>query len=370
MLLPIIITALFLAYAGLIIYYWRSWNRIPVFKPSVKATTRISVVVPARNEEHHIENLLNALRSQTYPAEYFEVIVVDDQSTDGTAEKVRQFPGVKLISLPADAINSYKKKAITTGIGTAGGELLVTTDADCIPPPRWLETIAAFYMEKRSVAIAGPVVINGGRSFIEIFQSMDFMILQGITAATVHRNSLSMANGANLAYRKDAFDAVEGFSGIDRIASGDDMLLVHKLSRKFPGQYHYLLSPDAIVPTAAVKTIRSFFSQRIRWASKSMSYDDKRILPVLILVYLFNLSFLLLSILGFFDPFYWLVLLFAWIAKTLVELPFFYSVARFFNKTFTVKYFFFLQPFHIVYTIIAGIAGQMGTYQWKGRTVK
>lgn len=317
-----------------------------------------------------METLLDALNLQTYPSENFEVIVVDDASTDTTTEKVKRYPHVKLISLQADKINSYKKKAIDTGIAAARGELIVTTDADCIPSPRWLETIASFYETKKSMAIAGPVVIDCSNRLIEIFQCMDFMILQGITAANVYKASMSMANGANLAYQKNAFDAVGGFSGIDHIASGDDMLLVYKLSRAYPGQYHYLLSKDAIVTTAALKTVKDFFSQRIRWAGKSMNYDDKRILPVLVLVYIFNLSFLAMIICGFFNSFYWLLFLAGWVIKTLIELPFFYSLARFFHKTWAVKYFFLLQPLHILYTIVTGFASQFGPYQWKGRTVK
>lgn len=179
-----------------------------------------------------------------------------------------------------------------------------------------------------------------------------------------------MCNGANLGYEKKAFDEVNGFSGIDQIASGDDMLLMHKISRKYPGQIHYLKSKEAIVSTQPMKTWREFFNQRIRWASKAKHYDDKRIFWVLLLVYLFNLSFLTLLIAGFFNYYYWFCLLGSWIAKTIIEFPFLYSVASYFNKKPLMNYFFFFQPLHIVYTILSGLWGQFGKYEWKGRRVR
>jgi poly-beta-1,6-N-acetyl-D-glucosamine synthase len=113
----------------------------------------------------------------------------------------------------------------------------------------------------------------------------------------------------------------------------------------------------------------SFFNQRIRWASKAMHYNDKRIFAVLLLVYLFNLSFLILLIAGFWNQFYWIYFVIAWILKTVVEFPFFYFIARFFNKQWAIKWFFFFQPVHIFYTIISGLFGQVGKYEWKGRKV-
>jgi cellulose synthase/poly-beta-1,6-N-acetylglucosamine synthase-like glycosyltransferase len=179
-----------------------------------------------------------------------------------------------------------------------------------------------------------------------------------------------MCNGANLAYEKKAFSEINGFEGIDTIASGDDMLLMYKIWGKFPDRVHYLKSKQAIVRTQPAKTWKDFFNQRIRWASKARHYNDKRIFWVLLLVYLFNLSFLVLLVAGCWLPVLWIYLAVFWIAKTLVEFPFVYSVAKFFGQQSLLKYFFFFQPLHIAYTIIAGLLGQFGNYEWKGRRVK
>jgi poly-beta-1,6-N-acetyl-D-glucosamine synthase len=370
MILLWIIIPIFLLYSILIIYYWLSWRSIPDFILTQKLPpTKISVIIPARNEESNIGFLLTALQQQTYPKELFEVIVIDDHSEDRTAEIVKQFTDVKLLRLQDDNINSYKKKAIETGIAIATGELIVTTDADCLPSENWLQTIASFKEEKQAVFIAAPVVINCNSSLVQIFQAMDFMVLQGITAAAVYKKKLTMCNGANLAYEKKAFYEVNGFAGADHIASGDDMLLMYKIWKKYPGNVHYLKSKQVIVSTQPVTTWKAFFYQRIRWASKAKQYDDKRILPVLILVYLFNLSFIALLAGGFWDYRYWLAALLLWLLKTIIELPFFKSLAGFFNKQWAVKWFFFFQPLHIVYTLLSGLFGQFGKYEWKGRKV-
>lgn len=365
-----IIIPLFIIYSLLIIYYWLTWKSIPVYSPSgVLPNTTITVIIPARNEEENIGSLLQALQKQTYPARLFEVIVIDDHSTDTTAGIVRQFPSVKLIQSKESNINSYKKKAIETGIAAATGKLIVTTDADCLPLPNWLSVIASFKEETNAAFIASPVAFENNSSLLQVFQALDFMTLQGITAAAVYKKNLSMCNGANLAYEKKAFEEVNGFAGIDTIASGDDMLLMHKIWIQYPEKVYYLKSKDVIVSTQPMKTWKTFFNQRIRWASKARLYDDKRIVTVLLLVYIFNLSFLGLFIAGFINSQYWLYLLIGWGAKTSIELPFIYNVSVFFGKQSLIKYFFFFQPLHILYTIISGLFGQLGKYEWKGRRV-
>ncbi len=353
------------------LYYRAGWQQVPVFvaegfSPEIK----ISIIIPARNEEENIGALLESIREQTYPGHLYDVIVVDDHSEDKTAEIVKKFPFAKLIQPKFENINSYKKKAIESGIAVAAGELIVTTDADCEVPPNWLKTIAAFKVEKKAVFIAAPVLIENNRSLLQIFQTLDFLVLQGITAAAVHAKTHNMCNGANLAYERNAFLKADGFSGIDTIASGDDMLLMDKIASLYPDKYFYLLSREAIVTTNAAKSWKDFFSQRIRWASKATHYKDLKIFSALLLVYCFNLLFLILLVIGFLEPGFWIVLAASLGIKTIIELLFIYPVAKFYNKTKLLNYFIFFQPLHILYTIIAGWLGLFSHFEWKGRKVK
>jgi cellulose synthase/poly-beta-1,6-N-acetylglucosamine synthase-like glycosyltransferase len=332
----------------------------------------ISVVIAARNEKENIVRLLEALHRQTYSRNYFEVIVVDDFSTDKTSESVKPFLNdtFHLMQPNSIAAQSSKKKAIESGIQKAKGELIVVTDADCIPQQEWLQTIVSIYKKTNSVFIAAPVKLKSYPTLLSIFQSLDFITLQGITAASVTANTHNMCNGANLAYLRSAFFEVGGFSGIDKLASGDDMLLMYKIWKKYPKKLSYLKSEQAIVETEPMLTWKDFFQQRIRWSSKAGYYKDWRISSVLFFVYLFNCLFFVLLIACFFDSYYWYVLAFYLLGKIIIEIPFVYSVARFYKAQKLLLYFPFLQPLHIIYTVVVGLVSQFGTYQWKGRKTK
>ena len=338
--------------------------------------TNISIIIPARNEEKNIVNCVVSVCEQDYPVDLFEVIVVDDHSADNTAEIVKRlaniYPHLRYLALKVDdeTIVAYKKKAIETGIKAAKGKLIITTDADCVAPANWLKNIAAFYENKQAAFIAAPVTLYPQNSFVKIFQSLDFLSLQGITGASVFADFHTMCNGANLAYEKKVFEEVNGFAGVDAIASGDDMLLMYKIYKRYPGKVHYLKSKEAIVKTLAAESWKAFFNQRIRWASKAGKYDDKRIFWVLLLVYLFNLGFAVIFTACFFIADLWIYLISILLLKTLYELFFLVPVAKFFGKEKLLWWFPLMQPFHILYTIIAGLLGSITTYEWKGRKVK
>jgi cellulose synthase/poly-beta-1,6-N-acetylglucosamine synthase-like glycosyltransferase len=371
---------LLLMYGVLIFYYFSAWKKIPEFtiNSGVAKTgqTRVSVVIPARNEEENIGRCLASLSLQTYPAALTEIIVVNDHSTDRTAEVVKSFPAnnVRLVNLEefltGGSINSYKKKAIEVAVGLSIGDLIVTTDADCTCTPGWLGCLVAFHQQYSAAFIAAPVKISAGKSLLSIFQTIDFITLQGITAASVSKKFHSMCNGANLAYEKKAFYEVGGFRDIDNIASGDDMLLMHKIANRYPDRYYFLKNPAAIVTTLPASTWGSFFQQRIRWASKADKFTDKRIFGVLLLVYFLNLL-LLVFLLGGIWNIKWLLCFILLLGfKTLVEYFFVSSVADFFSQRFLMVYFPVLQPLHLIYTVVAGWLGRFGTYEWKSRKVK
>lgn len=371
MLLLYISIPLLLLYAGLLIYYTRAWHAVPGFGiPLVIRPEKITVLIPARNEEQHIGALLRALEAQDYPKAFTEIIVIDDHSTDATAAVVQQYPQVTLLRLHADTGQAHKKKAIEQGVAAATGTFIICTDADCIPGPRWLSTYAAFREKTKAVFIAAPVVFTRKNGFLSKFQSLDFMVLQGITAAAVHTGAHAMSNGANLGYTREAFYKVNGFEGIDHIASGDDMLLMQKINTAYPGKTAYLKAKEAIVQTAPMPDLRSFLQQRIRWASKARYYSDKKIVAVLALVYLVNLQFVFLAVAACFSPVYGKILLAGLLLKTVLEWPFVYTVAAFFNQQALLRWFILFQPFHIVYTVCSGFLGQVGRYEWKGRRVK
>lgn len=344
----------------------------------------ISILIPARNEEKNIGRCLQSLTEQAYPAERFEIILIDDHSEDETGNVVSSFPAgnIRLIKLKDHldgSINSYKKKAIETAVSMARGELIVTTDADCIAGKQWLSTINKYFVKEEPSFIVMPVSIEEERGLADIFESLDFMSMQGVTMASVEKDHLNLCNGANLAYTKEAFLSVEGFEGIDKLASGDDMLLMEKIRMKGL-KIGYLYSKEVIVHTFPAESIRAFFRQRIRWANKTASYRDKRTTLIWGWIYLLNLMLLITTIYvivqsgstlwvgGSLSIFCFV--LYMYFIKTVAELVFLFPVAGFFGKRKWLFYFPLAQPFHILYIVLIGFSGLRRKYEWKGRKVR
>jgi len=241
-LLLIFIAILYIGYTIILLLYRKWFLQLKPFVAidTIKPTTSFSIIIPARNEATVIKNCLLSILQQNYPTTLFEIIVIDDHSTDNTSAVVeeiqQQYNNVQLIklqdTLEGKVLNSYKKKAIENAIDYAKGDWIITTDADCITPQKWLITYDAWIQQNNTVFIAAPVAFTNNGTLLQTFQYIDFMNMQGITAASVNAGFHNMCNGANLAYRKDIFKSVNGFKDIDSIASGDDMLLMNKIKKQ------------------------------------------------------------------------------------------------------------------------------------------
>jgi cellulose synthase/poly-beta-1,6-N-acetylglucosamine synthase-like glycosyltransferase len=375
-----ILTVVFsLFYYGLMLSYWWNWARYPktkIEKSNIK--TKVTVIVPARNEAHNILNILSDLKAQTYDSILFETIVVDDSSTDETVELVERykFENTRLIHLNTFFDENglpltLKKKAIETAVNLAEGELIMVTDADCRLPKDWIELFVMVYQKEQSALIAGPVIFNPAETVFEKFQALDFIGMMAITVAYFRKNVFNMCNGSNLAYQKSAFLAVGGYKGIDHVASGDDMLLIYKVAAQYPGKISYLKNEAAIVKTAPERKMSDFLQQRFRWTSKSGAYQNKTITRDLGLVYLFNWIILINVFLFAFGFRSILVVFIPQLAfKVMVDFLLLFSATRFFKKRELMEVFIPSQFLHLIYIIIVGTLGNLIPYKWKGRRIK
>lgn len=356
------------------LYFKNGWKKIAGFQaPPGEPSTRVSILIAARNEEENIGCTLADIVAQNYPAGLMEVIVVDDHSTDKTSDIVLSFAdrGVSLISLKEDqALNSYKKKAISEAINKATGELIITTDADCRMSTEWLRTVVLFYEKNNLKLISSPVAYFREESFFEELQTLEFLYLIGLGASTIGNKMPSTCNGANLAYRKDVFLELDGFKGIDDLASGDDELFLHKVAAKYPEGIGFCKAEPAIVYTYAKKTLSEFLQQRKRWASKSTRYKNKWIVALGVSIWLFNLFIILNLGLGFIYPAYWILAFSSLLLKLLSEASFLVSLTSFIRRKELLKYLPLLTTVHILYMVYIGVAGNSGKYNWKGRSVK
>ena len=361
-------------YVSVVLYLRRGWTALPDHSTSEgPPAVRVSVIIAARNEEDKLGNTIRDILAQDFPKQLLEIIVVDDHSTDRTSEIISSFAsaGVILITLNEDkALNSYKKKAISEAIGISTGELIVTTDADCRMGPNWLRTITDYYQQGNLKMISSPVAFFEEKNAFEEMQTLEFLYLIGLGAATIGHKKPSTCNGANLAYRRDVFYEVKGFQGIDDLASGDDELLLHKVASLYPEGIGFCKSREAMVYTHAKPDIAAFIQQRRRWASKSTKYKNKGIVALGVSIWLFNLLILVNIVLGFFNPVFFLIGGLSLLLKFVAELIFLVPLCRFARRQDLLWYQPFLTIVHIFYFVYIGIAGNSGKYNWKDRMVR
>ncbi len=381
-----------LGYAGLMAAYFLGWKKLPVFEPGpglnegvalshpliVQTGPKLSIIIAARNEELSILNCINSILNNDYPKHLFEIIVIDDFSEDMTVEliELQHFTNVRVIKLSdfiddRNAINSFKKKAIEIGINHSIGELIITTDADCIVPKNWLFLLTSFYERNRSRMIAAPVNFYQENTLLERFQSLDFAGMMGITGAGIAGGWQHMANGANLLFERKTFEEIGGYGGIDGPASGDDMLLMQKIGQRWPGSVLFLKNRDATVLTKAKPDWAGFFSQRLRWGTKSSVYPEKLVTATLGLVWLFCVNLILSTIfwLAFGRNWGWFIL-FQFALKMLADFFFLRQMTGFFNRRDLMRWFLPSFFIHIFYIVAVGTASIfVKKYEWKGRRV-
>lgn len=363
-----------LIYFRLIHFLLEQWERLPEWgiPGDFQARTAVSVLIPARNEADNILHCLNSLLLQDFPADLLEIIVIDDHSTDLTGDLVRQLEHTHVRLLKLAEGKAGKKAALQYGIEQAVGDLILTTDADCRLPERWVTAYASYFQAYDPVFMTGPVVFQAGTTALEHFQALDMLGTMLITGAGIRSRTIHMSNGANLGYPKAVFQAVGGFSGIDHLASGDDMLLMHKIVERYPGRVAYLKCPDAVVRTPTVRAYRDFIRQRLRWATKSGTYQDWRIIAVLGVVFLLCWSILLspLLMLPYGGPGLWPFIIML-LLKSIADYRLLRRAARYFRQPELLRRFGISQLFHILYIAVVGaLANVVRKYEWKGRRLR
>ena len=370
------------AYIFIIRQYIRGWNLLPEWNaPSdFFPKTKVTVIIPARNEEKNISTCINAILKINYPKRLLEIIIIDDHSTDNTFDLINDFAKnnkrIKIIQLADFAknnkINSFKKFGIETAIQQANGELIVTTDADCVVPTDWLRLIVSFYEIKKMQFIAAPVNFFREKSIFERFQSLDFLGMMGVTGAGIQLKWMNMCNGANLAYSKKVFEAVDGFAGIDHLASGDDILLMQKIATRFPEGVGFLKNKNATILTTAKPDLNSFISQRLRWATKSANYREWKIILILAIVFFYSCAiFISFFTFLFFGNIWGVLFLVLFLIKSICDYFFLKKMANYFDRLDLMKTYWLAQILHILYIVFIGfISNVTKQYKWKGRKVK
>lgn len=372
----IVVSILFFMYLITIGIFTFGYDRVHVFAPrELKPKTAFTLVIPFRNEENNLPKLLASIRSLTYSKERIEILFIDDDSTDNSAKIIDLFAKentqIDILLLRNERIsNSPKKDAITTAIKTSSKEWIITTDADCILPENWLKTIDNFIQQNEYNMVIAPVTYSTDKSFIHQFQLLDFLSLQASTVSGFGLQNPFLCNGANLAYKKEIFNKVNGFESNNTIASGDDVFLLEKFLQFDNTKVAYLKSHEVIVTTFPVNTFRELLHQRVRWASKTANYNlfFGKLIGVLILLgnSIIALSPLLVL--------YGIISSSTAISYFLMKLFFDYvllkRISRFFKQKTSFANYVSSSLIYPYFTLLVVLKSLFSNYNWKGRTFK
>jgi glycosyltransferase involved in cell wall biosynthesis len=347
---------------GWLIYGFTKINSFQYTGASPK--TSFTIIVPFRNEAENLPILLESFSKLNYPTHLYEVILVDDDSDYRL--QILDFRFEILLIDNIRVSNSPKKDAITTAMQIVKTNWVITTDADCVVHKNWLLALDSYIQLHHVSMIAGAVTYDCNNSFLHHFQQLDLASLQGATIGSFGIKKGFMCNGANFAYTKSFFQELNGFEGNDTIASGDDVFLLQKAIAKYPEKVTYLKSKYTIVTTKPVNEWKSLFYQRVRWASKTTSYqsDFGKRLGLLVFIMNFGLvcSFALV-LFGVF-PYFFIGLIF--LIKFGIDTVLIQQTNTFLTRN-KIRYLLLSCLWYPFFSTAVALYCLFGKYEWKGR---
>lgn len=375
--IEIILYLILVIYVGFILQLLLGFDKVKSFvRTDENPKTAFSIIIPFRNEEKNLPKLLKSISKLKYPKDLFEIILVDDFSSDASERiyiKWRMENGLIETTLLENLrlSNSPKKDAISRAIPIIKHEWIVTTDADCIVNKNWLLTLDNFIQKsiEPPEMIVGAVIYKTKNNWFHHFQQMDLLSLQGTTIGSFGIGKPFMCNGANFAYTKKLFNQIGGFSGNTKIASGDDVFLLQKALKSNPNKVQYLKNTDAIVKTKPENDLFELFMQRVRWASKTSSYDAIYSKTLAVVVLLMNLSILIALYLVLDKKQSWITLIWVFSIKYFVDYILLFKSNQFLRKRM-LPLPLASSLFYPLFSSLVGVYSLFGVFTWKGRSFK
>lgn len=325
----------------------------------------VSIIVAARNEENNILACLGSLNKLIYPVGKLEIIIVDDASTDNTSETIKLFIKDKLrfrsIQLEENQSGKLKGKvrAMAEGIKIANGEIILTTDADCVVNPLWAKTIASYYVG--SVGVVNGFTSQKVDGTFSGMQAIDFVYLLFISAGTINLGKPVSCIGNNTSFRKKAYDEVGGFENLPFSVTEDFLLLnaIHKL-KKYKAVYP--LNKDSLVISKPAANFVELFRQKKRWAVGGI---DAPPLGILLMTWAFLTNLFVLV-----TPFIFTAgLIYLLVFKICIDLFVLFPVHQRLGLQKNLKYFLVFEIYYLVYVVVLPFAILFNKkVKWKDRT--
>ncbi|GAA0880538.1 glycosyltransferase [Algoriphagus jejuensis] len=325
------------------------------------------MLIPLRNEAENIEALFIEIRKLDYPA--LDILLIDDQSEDRTfgllEEKARLDSRMKVLK----SLGSGKKTALQLGVEQARTELILCSDADCGFSEHWLKKMLAPFADPRVQLVCGPVISAEQSTFFQRFQQIEWASILLMTQYFFAVKKPLMCSGANLAYRKSAFQKVNGYDQNFHYLSGDDEFLLKKILRKFGAESCvYLPFAESLVLTKPQAKVSEMINQRVRWAGKWRVHRDRMhawsaVLPVLAQV-IWGGSVMLMGLgqLGV------LMFLAVWLGKISAEGIALGRVLRALGFHRSGFDFVLTSLAHTLYVLTVAVGALRGNFLWKGRS--
>lgn len=359
-----LLLSILIPYIYFIIRIYLTLAKIKPFIPEYVPRKFVSVVAACRNEQKNLSRLLSDIAVQDYNPLLFEMIVVNDNSSDSTFETASSFKGIKNLKV-INSTGKGKKKSIRTGVEASDGSFIITTDADCRIGPKWLSTIMSFEAMHKPEMIICPVMIEGGKGFFHRFQELEFLSLQGVTAGTAVAGDPVMCNGAALAFSRDEYLKHAGDLHYE-LASGDDVFLLHSMKKDSGKRILWLESAEASATTPASGNLLSFLRQRGRWISKAGAYSD-RLTKVLAIVTFVTISAQLLILLaGFLSPIYLKVFAAYFAIKSIPDFLILSRTAERYGKKGLMRWFLPSQMIYPFYVLAVIPCSLLKSEKWTG----
>jgi len=325
----------------------------------------ISIVVPFRNEENRILNLIHSINNFRNLGDNFEVIFVDDNSEDQSQKVIREHSRFAYSIL--NSKEKGKKKALETGVRAAQFDLIASLDADVRLGTDWLKGVRSYFKNTTKSFLIMPVLIEEENGLAGNFESLDVLALTGSTIAWASSSNPIMCNGANLAFRKSLFEEFRLDPQDENLASGDDLFFMHQVKAVRKNAIGYSSSVSVIAKTKAFNDIRKVMNQRVRWASKTLKYKDVTTKVVSWIVLLTFLLIVTLGVCSLFFPTLINLFLIALGTKVIVDFLFLVLLAKRFNKYKTLIYYPLAVIVQFCITPLIIVKSLWGTFEWKER---
>ncbi len=362
------ILGLFLAfsafYLGVLVLVIFALTRLRKEPPST-ARPFISVVVAAKDEQGRLKPLLNSLSALNYPENKYEIILVDDASTDATYE-IMHTEAVKhanwKVLRRSEVSDRYhaKKMALAQAIEQAQGELIFTTDADCAVPPNWLEVMGR-YFDDQTQMVLGYSPIESTSQYWNALLKFDNLFSGIVSAAPTMLGFPISSVGRNMAFRKSAYLQIGGYASLTKFRSGDDIHLTERMRDQVKGKITFSAHPETFVRTQPPATRREIYQQQIRKNSKIL---DKSLKSAA-----FSVALLLTYLLFFTLPLFNADWLTPWLgvlaAKFILEFIALVYAVRIFKQPELLKWLPLMQIIYPFYVMYFGLLGSLHLYNWK-----